>query len=77
MAYEPYGKFVKQFYEYDGNGELVAAPLSGAHYWKRLSGVVNPTIINPESTNNGQYSGNLLVGTSGSIVGYSTITLPS
>ena len=77
MAYESYGKFVKQFYEYDGNGNLVPAALSGGHYWKRLSGVVNPTIINPESTNNGQYSGNLLVGTTGAKVGYSTITLPS
>jgi len=76
MAYEPYGKFVKQFYEYDSQGELVAAPLSGGHYWKRLSGVVNPSILNPESTNNGQYSGNLLVGTTGAITGYSTITLP-
>ncbi len=77
MAYEPYAKLVKQFYEYDSEGELVAAPLSGGHYWKRVSGVINPTILNPEDTNNGQYSGNLLVGTTGAKVGYSTITLPS
>ena len=78
MAYEPYGKFVKQFYEYDSEGELVAAPLSGnGYYWKRLSGQTNPTILNPESTNNGQYTGNLVVGTTGAKVGYSTITLPS
>ena len=77
MAYESYGKFVKQFYEYDGNGDLVAAPLTGTHYWKRLSGVVAPTIINPESTNNGQYTGTLTAGTTGAKVGYSTITLPS
>lgn len=78
MAYESYGKFVKQFYEYDGNGELVPASLTGtSFYWKRLSGVVNPTIINPETTNNGQYTGVLTTGTTGPIVGYSTITLPS
>lgn len=77
MAYESYGKFVKQFYEYDAEGELVAAPLNGSHYWKRLSGVINPTIINPESTNNGQYTGNLNVGKPGAKVGYSTITLPA
>jgi hypothetical protein len=78
MAYESYGKFVKQFYEYDGNGDLVPASLSGtSFYWKRLSGVVNPTIINPESTNNGQYTGVLTGGKPGPIVGYSTIILPS
>jgi hypothetical protein len=76
MAYEPYGKFVKQFYEYDTNGNLVAAPLSGTHYWKRLSGVTNPTIINPEVTDNGQYTGNLTAGTTGVKVGYSTLTQP-
>jgi len=76
MAYESYGKFVKQFYEYDSEGELVPAPLSGAHYWKRLSGVVNPTIINPEDTNNGQYTGILNGGAAGAKVGYSTILLP-
>ena len=77
MAYEGYGKFVKQFYEYDANGNLVAAPLNGTHYWKRLSGVTNPTIINPESTNNGQYTGILSAGIPGAKVGYSTIIYPS
>ena len=75
-AYEPYGKFVQQFYEYDAGGNLVeATSLSGTNYWKKLNGLTSPIVIqNLEETSYGQYTGNLTAGSPDSILGYSTLT---